>query len=51
VSGTYVATFYLGGTEAGLVYPPFIGQSAPWSLEVALLVCVLAVLLAKKTLR
>lgn len=51
VSGTYVAAFYLGGTVAGLVYPPFIGQSALWGLEVALLVSLLAVLLAGRALR
>ncbi len=51
VSGTYIAAFYLGGTVAGLVYPPFIGQSAMWGLEVALGVCGLAFLLAPKALR
>lgn len=33
VSGTYVAAFYLGGTVAGLVYPPFIGHGALGGLE------------------
>ncbi|ADD29747.1 MULTISPECIES: MFS transporter [Meiothermus] len=51
VSGTYVAAFYLGGTVAGLVYPPFIGQSPLWGLEVALGVSLLAVLLAGRALR
>ncbi len=51
VSGTYVAAFYLGGTVAGLVYPPFIGQSVLWGLEVALGVCLLGIFLAPKALR
>jgi YNFM family putative membrane transporter len=51
VSGTYVAAFYLGGTVAGLVYPPFIGQSPLWGLEVALGVSLLAVFLAGRGLR
>ncbi|GIW38705.1 MAG: MFS transporter [Meiothermus ruber] len=51
VSSTYVAAFYLGGTVAGLVYPPFIGQSPLWGLEVALGVSLLAVLLAGRALR
>jgi YNFM family putative membrane transporter len=50
VSGTYVAAFYLGGAVAGLVYPPFI-HSALWSLKVALLASLLAVLLAGRALR
>lgn len=51
VSGTYIAAFYLGGTVAGLVYPPFIGQSAMWGLEVALGVCLLGIFLASRALR
>ncbi len=51
VSGTYVAAFYLGGTVAGLVYPPFIGQSALWSQGAALGISLLAALLAGRALR
>jgi len=51
VSSTYIAAFYLGGTVAGLAYPPFIGQSALWGLELALGVSWLAVLLAGRALR
>jgi len=50
VSSTYIAAFYLGGTVAGLAYPPFIGQSALWGLELALAVCLLSILLARKAL-
>lgn len=51
VSGTYVAAFYLGGTVAGLVYPPFIGTSPLWGLELAAAVCLLAAGLAGRALR
>ncbi|MCS7058792.1 MAG: MFS transporter [Meiothermus sp.] len=50
VSGTYIAAFYLGGTVAGMVYPPFIGRSPLWGLELALLMALLAVLLAPRAL-
>jgi YNFM family putative membrane transporter len=51
VSGTYVSAFYLGGTVAGLVYPPFIGQGGLWGLELALAVSLLSILLAARALR
>lgn len=51
VSGTYIAAFYLGGTVAGLVYPPFIGSSPLWGLETAGMVALLAIALAGKALR
>lgn len=51
VSGTYIAAFYLGGTVAGLVYPPFIGKAPLWGLELALLAALLAILLAPRALR
>lgn len=51
VSGTYVAAFYLGGTLAGLVYPPFLRLSTAWSLELAFLVTLTAFVLAGQAVR
>lgn len=42
VSGSYVAAFYLGGTLAGLVYPPFLHTPPLASLALALGVTALA---------
>jgi len=50
VSSTYIATFYLGGTVAGMVYPPFLGLSPFWGLGVGFLVCLMAFLLAPRAL-
>ncbi|HEU4741674.1 MAG TPA: MFS transporter [Meiothermus sp.] len=51
VSGTYVAAFYLGGTVAGIAYPPFLAQSPLWGLEVGIAVSLLAFGLTEKALR
>jgi YNFM family putative membrane transporter len=45
VSGTYVASFYLGGTLAGLLYPFFL-HSFPLAVGVGMGLAVLAFLLA-----
>lgn len=50
VSSTYVAAFYLGGTLAGLVYPPFLHTVPAWGLGVGLTVCALAWGLAARAL-
>ena len=42
VSGTYVAAFYLGGTLAGVVYPPFLHLGTVWALGLAFLVTLMA---------
>lgn len=51
VSGTYVAAFYLGGTTAGLVYPPFLHLGAGPALGLAMSVAALSWGLAARALR
>jgi len=48
VSGTYVAAFYLGGTLAGLAYPPFLHLGAILSLGVSFMAAALAFGLARR---
>ncbi|PZA08159.1 MULTISPECIES: MFS transporter [unclassified Meiothermus] len=50
VSSTYVAAFYLGGTAAGLVYPPFLHLGAGPALGLAALIAALSWGLAKRAL-
>lgn len=45
VSGTYVASFYLGGTLAGLAYPLFL-HSFPLAVGLGAALALLALLLA-----
>ncbi|RDI95261.1 MFS transporter [Meiothermus sp. QL-1] len=49
VSSAYIAAFYLGGTVAGLVYPPFI-EGVLWGLGLALLVVLASLGLAPRAL-
>jgi YNFM family putative membrane transporter len=50
VSATYVAAFYLGGTLAGLVYPPFLNLSPIWSLGLGVMVAIASIGLARRAL-
>lgn len=51
VSGTYVAAFYLGGTVAGLAYPPFLHRDPVGSLELAFFVTLIAFILAGRAMQ
>ncbi|RIH83588.1 hypothetical protein Mterra_02245 [Calidithermus terrae] len=51
MSGTYVAAFYLGGTAAGLAYPPFLHLGVAWGLGLAGLVTASAAALAGRAVR